>query len=140
MEKCMKEGELMVIAKEMQTLEQRFDKCEKAAERKYGEIKGEISSLRKVYDAIHELSTHVAVVATESKGTRESVADLRKDIKELKHLPKETENIKEAVKEIQGDVDKFKAAPAADLQHYKRAIIVAVLVAIVGAFLAGKFI
>lgn len=139
MEKCVKEGELMVIQKELEAFDKRIDKCEAVVTRNYKDIMQEISDLRKVYDAIHELSTNVAIVATESRITKESVMDLSADIKELKHLPKETENIKETVRVIQSDVDNFKKAPAEDLRHYRRAIVVGVIMIIIGAFLAGTY-
>lgn len=113
------------------------------------QIQKDVDYLNKIYELIYGLTTNVSILAEKMTRVTDDVSSIKVDIEEMKDTDVTTNvsvlteqmgrNI-EDIGSIKKEVEEIKKQPLNDYIHYKRALVVFIMLAVVGAFLAGKSI
>lgn len=83
----------------------------------------ELNDMNKVYDLIYGITTNVSVLAEQMTKNTEELSKVSKDVDTIKRVP--------------SDYNYYKRQ-AGKIEHYKRVAIGAIIISVVGAFMAGK--
>lgn len=85
--------------------------------------KQEISDMNKVYDLIYGITTNVSVLAEQMTRNTEELSKVSSDVESMKTIP--------------ADYNYYKRE-AEKIEHYKRVAVGAIILTMIGAFMAGK--
>lgn len=110
--KCTKEKEIATMQTEIKSL---FKIVENN--------KSDINDMNKVYDLIYGMTTSVSVLTEQMARNTDELAKVSKDVEEIKTTPT--------------DYNYYKRQ-AEKMEHYKKVAIGAIILSMIGAFMAGK--
>lgn len=110
-------------------------------------VKSEIFGLKEIYNLIYGMTANVSLLADQMQRVNDDVKDIKGNIDSVNNLAMgvplliaRMERVDEDLSKVVSDVGEIQKQPVNDYMHYKKLIVGAIILAVIGAFIAGKSI
>lgn len=115
MEECIKKEVLNDYESRLRYLE----KSNSKSKEKFNSLLDKVSNTEKTLDAIHELTTSVAILADNMEDVKEEVRSVKKDVSQ-------------DIKDVKNDIDTIKQRPANNWNQIKIGVLISIISIVAG--------